>query len=50
LLVAGHPLADDVWRFLGRMPKAETEQAVLKNKVQRQLERDRQPKRDERTR
>ena len=50
LLVAGHPLADTVWGFLGNMPKPQTEQAVFKNKVERQLERDRHPKRDERTR
>jgi hypothetical protein len=50
MLISGHPMADSVWAFLGRMPKPQTEQAVLKNKVVRQLVKDRHPKRDERTR
>jgi Relaxase/Mobilisation nuclease domain len=50
MLIAGHPLADNVWGFLGRMPKPQTEQAVLKNKLVRQVVKDRYPKRDERTR
>jgi hypothetical protein len=50
MLITGHPMADNVWGFLGRMPKPQTEQAVLKNKVVRQLVKDRHPKRDERTR
>jgi hypothetical protein len=50
MLIAGHPLADSVWGFLGRMPKPQTEQAVLKNKVVRDLVKDRHPKRDECTR
>jgi Relaxase/Mobilisation nuclease domain len=50
MLVAGHPLADHVWGFLGRMPEPQTEQAVLKNKIRTTMDRERQPKRDERTR
>jgi hypothetical protein len=50
MLNAGHPLADEVWQFLGRMPKPQTEQAVLKNISQTRLDKERQLKRDERTR
>jgi hypothetical protein len=50
LLNAGHPLADQVWKFLGNMPKPQTEQAVLKNISETRLDKERQPRRDERTR
>lgn len=50
LLNAGHPLADRVWGFLGNMPKPQTEQAVLKNRFGTRSDKNRQPKRDERTR
>jgi hypothetical protein len=50
MLNAGHPLSEEVWQFLGRMPKPQTEQAVLKNISETRLDKDRQPKRDERTR
>jgi hypothetical protein len=49
LLVAGHPLADRVWGFLGNMPQPQTEQAILKNKFETRLDKNRQPRRDERT-
>ena len=50
MLHAGHPLADVVWGFLGKMPKPRTEQAVLENISETRLDRERQLKRDERTR
>ena len=50
MLNAGHPLSEEVWQFLGRMPKPQTEPAVLKNISETRLDKDRQPKRDERTR
>jgi hypothetical protein len=50
MLNAGHPLADEVWQFLGRMPNPQTEQAVLKNISETRLDEERQLKRDERTR
>jgi hypothetical protein len=50
LLKAGHPLADEVWRFLGKMPKPRPEKAVLRNISETQLDKERRPKRDDRTR
>jgi hypothetical protein len=50
LMNAGHPLADRVWGFIGNMPKPQTEQAVLRNKVETRMDKERQLKRDERTR
>jgi hypothetical protein len=50
MLIAGHPLADNVWGFLGRMPEPQTEQAIFKNKIKTAMDRERRPKRDERTR
>jgi hypothetical protein len=43
-------LADQVWKFLGNMPKPQTEQAVWKNISETRLDKERQPRRDERTR
>jgi hypothetical protein len=50
MLNAGHPLADQVWGFIGRMPKPQPEQAVLKNISETRVDRERQLKRDEPTR
>lgn len=50
MLNAGHPLSEEVWQFLGRMPKPQTEQAVSKNISETRLDKERQPKRDEPTR
>jgi hypothetical protein len=50
MLNAGHPLADEVWQFLGRMPKPQAQQAVLQNISDTRLDKERQFKRDERTR
>jgi hypothetical protein len=50
MLNAGHPMADEVWQFLGKMPKPQPEQAVLKNISRTRLDAERQLKRDERTR
>jgi hypothetical protein len=50
MLNAGHPAADEIWKFLGMMPKPQTEQAVLKNISDTRLDKEKQLKRDERTR
>jgi hypothetical protein len=50
MLNAGHPLSEEVWQFLGRMPKPQTEQAVLKNIFQTRLDKERQLERDTPTR
>ena len=50
MLNAGHPMADEVWQFLGKMPRPQPEQAVLKNISRTRLDAERQLKRDERTR
>jgi Relaxase/Mobilisation nuclease domain len=50
LLNAGHPMADQVWGFIGRMPKPRTEQAVLKNISETRLDKERQLERDAPTR
>jgi hypothetical protein len=50
MLVAGHPLADDVWGFLGRMPQPRPEQAIAKNISETRVDRERQLERDEPTR
>ena len=50
MLNAGHPLSEEVWQFLGRMPRPQPEQAVLKNISETRLAEERQLKRDKRTR
>jgi hypothetical protein len=50
MLNAGHPMADHVWGFIGRMPKPRTEQAVLKNISETRLDKERQLERDAPTR
>jgi hypothetical protein len=50
MLNAGHPMADQVWGFIGRMPKPRTEQAVLKNISETRLDTERQLERDAPTR
>ena len=50
MLNAGHPLSEEVWQFLGRMPKPQTEQAVLKNIAQTRIDKERQLERDMPTR
>jgi hypothetical protein len=50
MLNAGHPLSDEVWKFLGKMPRPQPEQAVLKNISETRLDEERQLKRDKRTR
>ncbi len=47
MLNAGHPLSEEVRQ---RMPKPQTEQAVLKNISETRIDKERQLKRDERTR
>jgi len=50
MLNAGHPLAEEVWQFIGRMPKPRTEQAVLRNISETRLDKERQLERDAPTR
>ena len=50
MLNAGHPMADQVWGFIGRMPKPRPEQAVLKNISETRLDKERQLERDAPTR
>ena len=50
MLNAGHPLSEEVWQFLGRMPRPQPEQVVLKNISETRLDEERQLKRDERAR
>lgn len=50
MLNAGHPMADQVWGFIGRMPKPRSEQAVLRNISETRLDKERQLERDAPTR
>ncbi len=50
MLNAGHPMADQVWGFIGRMPKPRPEQAISKDISETRMDRERQLERDAPTR